>query len=168
MPWFIVDTNVLSNRRDAVGGANVALWFQRYARQVRISVVTVAEMHRGLLLLEQRASATTDRKVKARLIEGVRTRRVWYNAILERFGDRMEPIDRLVAEKWAEVSARFPSLRDRDKAIAATAMAKGYGIATRNLGDFRHAGVPLVDPFDPGTWTAESDPDPVSALMQPR
>jgi hypothetical protein len=70
--------------------------------------------------------------------------------------------------KWAEVSVRLPSLRDGDKVIAATAIAKGYRIATRNPGNFRHAGVPLVDPFDPGTWIAESDPDRVSALMQPR
>ena len=167
MPCYIVDTNVLSNRRDSSGGANVALWLQRYARRVRISVVTVAEMHRGLLLLEQRAAATTDRKVKARLTQAVRPKRDWYNAVLDRFGDRIEPINRLVAEKWAEVSVRFPSLRDGDKAIAATAMAKGYGIATRNLGDFRHAGVQLVDPFDPGTWTDEPDADPVSALLRP-
>ena len=62
------------------------------------------------------------------------------------------------------MSIRFPSLRDGDKAIAATAMAKGYGIATRNVGDFTRAGVPLVNPFDPGTWDDEQDDDPVSIL----
>ena len=166
MSRYLVDTNVLSNRRDVVGHANVATWFRRYTRQIRISVVTVAEMHRGLLLLEQKAAMTTDGKVKARLTSGLRAKRAWYDAVLDRFGDRIEPIDRVVAEKWAEVSIRFPSLRDGDKAIAATALAKGYGIATRNLGDFRNAGVPLVDPFDPDTWRDDQDDDPVTALLR--
>jgi predicted nucleic acid-binding protein len=165
-PWYVVDTNVLSNRRDAVGNPNVATWFQRYARRIRISVVTVAEMHRGLLLLEIRAAEATDPRVKARLTATLQPKRAWYNAVLDRFGDRIEPIDRAVAEKWAEVSVRFPSLRDGDKAIAATAMAKGYAIATRNLGDFRRAGVVLVDPFDPVTWVDDKDDDPVSALSR--
>lgn len=166
MPLYIVDTNVLSNRSGTVGDPNVAVWLRRYARRVRVSVVTVAEMHRGLLLLEAKAEAATDRKVKTRLIAAIRPKRAWYDAVLDRFGDRIEPIDRPVAEKWAEVSVRFPSLRDGDKAIAATAMAKGYGIATRNLGDFRRAGVPLVNPFDPETWEDDQDDDPVSVLLR--
>ena len=96
----------------------------------------------------------------------IRPKRACYNEVLDRFGDRIEPIDRLVAEKWAEVSVRFPSLRDGDKAIAATAMTRCYGIATSNLGDFRRADVPLVDPFDPDTWSDDWDDDPVAALLR--
>jgi len=166
MPRFLVDTNVLSNRRDAEGERHVAIWFQRYASLIRVSVVTVAEMHRGLLLLERTADAAGDRKAKMRLTGALKSKRAWYDTVLDRFGDRIEPIDREVAEKWAEVSVRFPSLRDGDKAIAATAIAKGYGVATRNLGDFRLAGVPLVNPFDPGTWNEEPDDDPVAGLLR--
>jgi hypothetical protein len=35
------------------------------------------------------------------------------------------------------MSVRFPSLSDADKAIDATALAKGFGVATEKLGDFR-------------------------------
>ena len=167
MTWYLVDTNVLSNRHDAVGDPRVAAWFRRYAGRIRISVVTVAEMHRGLLLLEAKADAATDPAAQARLAAALRRRRAWYDTVLDRFGDRVEPIDRTVAEKWAEVSVRFPTLRDGDKAIAATAIAKGYGIATRNLGDFRRAGVPLLNPFEPGTWSDDQDDDPLSALLRP-
>jgi predicted nucleic acid-binding protein len=166
MAGYVVGTNVLSNRRDAAGNVNVAIWFQRYARRVRISVVTVAEMYRGLLLLEEKAAAASDRKAGTRLAATLRHKRAWYNLVLDRFDDRIEPIDRAVAEKWAVASVWFPSLRDGDKVIAATAMAKGYGIATRNLGDFRRAGVPLVNPFDPGTWGDDPDEDPVTALLR--
>ena len=114
----------------------------------------------------EQARVTTDRGTKARLTAAIRPKRAWYDTVLDRFGDRIEPIDRRVAEKWAEVSVRFSSPRDGDKAIAATAIAKGYGIATRNLGDFKQAGVPLVDPFDPATWDDDGDDDPVAALLR--
>ena len=146
--WYLVDTNVLSSRKDAEGGPTVAEWLRRSARLVRVSVVTIAEMHRGLILLEAKAASVTDRGVRARMTAGLQDRRRWFSEVTERFADRIEPIDLDVARKWAKVSVLFPSLRDGDKAIAATAMAKGYGVATRDLGDFRRVGVPLVNPFD--------------------
>jgi predicted nucleic acid-binding protein len=83
------------------------------------------------------------------MVTALRSKQAWHDELLDRFRDRIEPIDLEAAQKWAEVSVRFPSLRDGDKAIAATALAKGYGIATRNFGDFRLAGLPLVNPFRP-------------------
>jgi predicted nucleic acid-binding protein len=80
--------------------------------------------------------------------------------------DRIEPFDLEVARAWAEVSIRFPSLRDGDRVIAATALAKGDAVATRNVGDPRRVGVPLVSPFDRGAWDADGDEDPVATLMQ--
>lgn len=163
---YVVDTNVLSNRGDAEGNATLIEWLRRYARQVRVSVVTVAEMHRGLILLEAKVATLSDRKVKARAQASLSRKRAWYDEVIGRFADRIEPIDVAVAERWAEVSVRFPSLRDADKAIAATALAKGYGVATENLGDFRRTGVPLVNPFDPATWDEDWEDDPMSALLR--
>jgi predicted nucleic acid-binding protein len=163
---YIADTNVLSNRGNVEGDPNLVAWLRRYAGLVRISVVTVAEMHRGLILLEAKVAALTDRKVKGREQARLVRKRAWYHEVTGRFGDRVEPIDIVVAEKWAEVSVRFPSLRDADKAIAATALAKGYGVATENLGDFRRAGLATMNPFDPSTWDADFDDDPVSALLR--
>jgi hypothetical protein len=57
-------------------------------------------------------------------------------------------------------------LRDGDKAIAATALAQGYAVATRNLGDLHRVGVPLVNPLDRGTWDADGDEDPLTMLMR--
>jgi predicted nucleic acid-binding protein len=164
-PGYLVDSNVLSNRRDALLNPNVKEWLRRNARLIRISVVTLAEIHRGLLLLQVKATAAPG-KAKARLTAAHRSKRAWYDEVLDLFGDRIEPIDLGVAQKWAEVSVRFPSLRDGDKAIAATALAKGYGVATRNLVDFRQAGVPLVNPYDSGTWDDGWDDDPVSTLLR--
>lgn len=76
----------------------------------------------------------------------------WYRQLRSRFPERLLPIDADVAEAWAEVSVRFPSIRDGDKAILATALTRGYGIATRNLRDFKAANIPLVEPSDAATW----------------
>jgi predicted nucleic acid-binding protein len=163
----IVNTNVLSNRGDAEAEPNLVEWLRRNARFVRISVVTVAEMRRGLFLLEARIVATANRKARAREQARLVTKRTWYDELTGRFADRVEPIDIVVAETWAETSVRFSSLKDEDKAIAATALAKGYGVATRNLGDFRRSGVPLVNPFDPDTWDEGPEADPVDLLIRP-
>jgi predicted nucleic acid-binding protein len=164
---YVVDTNVLSNRGDVEADPNLVEWLRRNARLVRVSVVTVAEMRRGLFLLEAKIAATPDHKVRARDQARLDWKLAWYNEVTGRFADRVEPIDIAVAEKWAETSVRFPSLRDGDKAIAATALAKDYGVATENLGDFRRAGVPLVNPFDPDTWDEGPETDPVASLMRP-
>lgn len=65
-----------------------------------------------------------------------------------------------------EISVWFPALCDADKAIAATALAKGWGVATGNLGDFRRTEVRLVNPFDPDTWDEGPETDPVASLLR--
>jgi predicted nucleic acid-binding protein len=157
----------LSNRGDVEADPKLVEWLRLNARLVRISVVMVAEMRRGLFLLEARIAATADRKVRARAQARLDWKRAWYDEVTGRFADRVEPIDIAVAERWAEVSVRFPSLRDGDKAIAATALAKGYAVATENLGDFRRSGVPLVNPFDPNTWDEGPETDPLASIMRP-
>ncbi len=164
---YVVDTNVLSNRTNAEADPNVVEWLRRNSRRVRISVVTVAEMRRDLYPLEARIAATTDRLVRAREQGRLDRKRAWHDELIGRFADRIEPIDIAVAQTWAETSVRFPSLRDDDKAIAATAIAEGYGVATKNLGHFRRTGVPLVNPFDPDTWDEGPESDPVMSLIQP-
>lgn len=165
-PAYLVDTNVLSNRGVVAADRGLVRWLRRYASLIRISVVTVAEMRRGLILLKTKVDALTDSRAMLGEQERLAHKTAWYDEVTTRFADRLEPIDLAVAEKWAEVSVRFPSLRDADKAIAATALARGYGVATRNLGDFRQAGLRLVNPFDPGTWDETPDGDPVASLMR--
>ena len=64
MPRFLVDTNVLSNRRDAEGERHVAIWFQRYASLIRVSVVTVAADSDEATI---KAAALADAKVHLRI-----------------------------------------------------------------------------------------------------
>ena len=161
---YLVDTNVVSNRGRIARDPQLSDWLARFAGVVRISVITVAEMKRGLLMFEAKVASLSDRKVAQRERERVARKREWYEELVRRFPDRLEPIDVPVAEKWAEISIRFPSLRDGDKIIAATALAKGYGVATQNIGDFRASGLPLMNPYDRETWD-EGDTDPIAPLI---
>jgi predicted nucleic acid-binding protein len=161
---YLVDTNVISNRGRIARDPHLSEWLRRFAAVVRISVITVAEMKRGLLMLEAKVASLSDRKVAQRERERLANKQEWYDEIVARFPDRLEPIDIAVAEKWAEISIRFPSLRDGDKIIAATAVAKGYGVATQNVGDFRSSGLPLVNPCDRATWD-DGEADPIAPLL---
>lgn len=154
---YIVDTNVLSRRSDQRPGSPVERWIKLNASLIRISVITIAEVKRGLLLEQRRLDELRDRRVQRREQAKQDVRLAWYERLRFRFADRIEPIDAEVAERWAEMSLRFPSLRDGDKAILATALVRGYGVATRNTRDFKGAGAPCVDPFDPASWGEEPE-----------
>lgn len=153
----LVDTNVISNSGTLDAGSDAARWVRANASLIRISVVTIAEMRRGLVLLQSRIDRQADLKVRRREQAKLDRKLAWYAELRSRFHDRIVGIDADVAERWADVSVHFPSIRDGDKAILATALVRGYGIATRNLGDFRGSGVVLIDPFDPATWDADAD-----------
>lgn len=149
---WIVDTNVIS--RPSGGEADPALqeWLARNAGLVRISVISIAEARRGLALAQMKIGRSPDVRLRRREQAKLDVKLAWYRQLRSRFAERLVPIDADVAEAWADVSVRFPSIRDGDKAILATALTHGYGIATCNLRDFKAANVPLVDPFDSATW----------------
>lgn len=149
---FLVDTNVISRGPDHRPGSPVERWIRAYAPLLRISVITIAEARRGLVLAQQTIDRLRDPGARAREQAKLDAKTAWYRTLRSRFTDRIEPIDADIAESWADISVRFPSLRDGDKAILATALVRNLGIATRNVSDFQASGVMPVNPFDPDTW----------------
>ena len=149
---WIVDTNVVSREGEEASRPDLGLWLAANAGRIRISVVTLAEMRRGIVLLRERVERLSAVDAFRRERERLKQKVAWYGMLRSRFADRLIPVDAEIAERWADVSVRVPSIRDGDKLILATAFVRGYGIATRNLRDFRSQGVPLVNPFDRATW----------------
>ncbi|WP_082406337.1 PIN domain-containing protein [Microbacterium sp. No. 7] len=61
--------------------------------------------------------------------------------------DRVLPVDQAVIDRWAALpTAR--TLPVVDSLIAATGLAHGLTVATRDARDFADLGVPTFDPFD--------------------
>jgi predicted nucleic acid-binding protein len=136
---FLLDTNVVSElRKGGTGRAHpsVVAWAGSVdAATLFLSVVTILEIERGVLLAERRDVA-----------QGA-TLRAWFERqVLPAFEGRILPIDATVARRCAALHVPDPK-SDRDALIAATALVHGLSVATRNTADFVATGVGLVDPF---------------------
>ena len=136
---FLLDTSVVSETTRPQPSAMVLGWIAAQAGETLfISAITIGELRRGALVL----AAGKKRNALLRWIE---------TGIKADFAGRILPVDTAVMERWAElqiatqkVGRRLPLM---DSLLAATALAHGLTLATRNLADFQAAGVPLLDPW---------------------
>lgn len=108
---------------------------QAPAPQFYLSVISILEIERGILLVERR-----DRAQAAALRSWVEER------VLPGFADRILPIDVAVAQRCAALHVPDP-LPERDALIAAAALVHGMTVVTRNVADFEATGVPLINPW---------------------
>ena len=138
---FVVDTNVVSELRKVRAGKadiNVAAWSESVdAAALFVSAITIMELETGVLQVER-----SDPKQGALL-------RAWLDQhVLPEFVDRVLPVDTVVALRCARL--HVPDRRsERDALIAATAIAHGMTVVTRNVADFAPTGVALLNPWDP-------------------
>lgn len=136
---FVLDTNVVSELRKAGDGRadpNVTTWLAGYdAAAFYLSAITIMELEIGVRRIERR-----DRAQGALL-------RAWLDLqVLPEFDGRVLPVDIVVALQCARLHVPDPN-SDRDALIAATALAHGMTVVTRNVADFQDIGVSLVDPW---------------------
>jgi predicted nucleic acid-binding protein len=98
-----------------------------------LSVLTIAELRRGLVLLEARGATARAQRIGA-----------WLERLQETYEPRIIPITRAVAYAWANLPA---NRSDIDSLLAATALALGLTVVTRNVSDFAGTGVTVLNPF---------------------
>ena len=139
---FLLDTNVISEATRPQASVAVLEWIAgKDAESLFLSAITLGELQRGALLLPPGAK----RKALLRWIE---------TDIRESFAGRILPVDALVMDRWAQIEVATTKAGRRlaamDGLIAATALAHGLTLATRNQSDFEGRGVPLVDPWAGG------------------
>jgi toxin FitB len=137
---FLLDTNAVSEALRPRPDARVLAWLRANEARAWLSVLTIGEIEAGI-------RGAPD----ARRAEGLRT---WLDEVLvPQFTHRLLPLDLAVARTWGErtaaARARGTPVGAVDALIAATAVRHGLAVATRNVRDFEHLAVEVVDP-----WTA--------------
>jgi predicted nucleic acid-binding protein len=138
MPWLLDTVLVSELRKSGQCDPHVLAWQAGIkGQEAFISVITLNEVWFGILSVESR-----DPAFAARLHD-------WYAKILvPGFQDALLAVDRLVAEKAAELRQRL-ALSYNDALIAGTALVHGLTLATRNEADFAATGITLVNPWRP-------------------
>ncbi|RWB78422.1 MAG: type II toxin-antitoxin system VapC family toxin [Mesorhizobium sp.] len=137
---LLLDTNVLSEVTRPAPDTRVLEWLNELDEDRSfISVVSIAEIRRGVALMDE------GRKREA-LAE-------WLARDLpQRFDQRVLPVDEAVALAWGDLMGlakrrgRGPS--SMDGMIAATAIARQLTLATRNTKDFEGFRIELFDPWN--------------------
>lgn len=132
---YLADANVLSEPTRAEPDARVIEWLSRNKRSYVVDPIIIAEIRIGILRLQPGRKRTGLTK--------------WYESVVQLV--ECVPWDRTVGLRWAalmaELKRRGESLPLLDSMIAATALTHGFTVATRNVADFRRAGVRVVNPF---------------------
>jgi toxin FitB len=142
MNGWLLDTNVLSELSKTRPDPRVVAWVTaRFEADLHVSTLTFAEIAKGIA-----KRAVTDPIAARRIERSAQSTRA-------RFADRVLPIDDDVLRHWAQImgvaEARGRPVDGLDQIFAATAMAHGLVLATRNTRDFPPdvVGVPIVDPW---------------------
>ncbi len=135
---YLLDTNVLSELRPGKPQAHAAVraWAASLNdREAYLSVISILELHRGILRLERKTPP-----------EGGALR-AWFEALRATYATRILPFGEQAALLCAGLHVPNPCA-ERDAMIAATALEHGFTVVTRNVDDFAGTGVRLVNPWD--------------------
>ncbi len=136
---LLLDTCVLSEFAKKQPDTTVVRWLSAQLEdRFYISVITIGELKRGVERLPPSARREQLNQWLAR-------------DILERFDGRIVAIDTVTMLRWGGLRAHLDAIgkpmQPIDSLIAATALARGFDLATRNLNDFAHAGLQIVNPW---------------------
>jgi len=132
---YLLDTNVVSETRKRRVAPGVTAFFAAVdSIALYVSVLTLGELRKGVA-----ARGRTDPLSAERL-------GIWVDGLETTFSSRLLSVDAAVARIWGELSAAR-SLPVIDTLIAATAIAGGLTLVTRNIRDVAATGVSLLDPW---------------------
>jgi predicted nucleic acid-binding protein len=132
---YLVDANVLSEPTRASPAGRVVQWLRDHEADLVVDPIVLGELELGVL----------------RLPKG--RRRLELERWLQQTTQQLPclPMTAQTAGHWArllaELQRRGLAMPIKDSLIAATALAHGLTVVTRNTRDFQRTGVALIDPF---------------------
>lgn len=132
---YLVDLNVISEATKPRPDERVVAWLRKHESALVLDPVVLGEIRLGILLLPE--------SKRRRALDA------WFN---QRIGSMVcLAWDTATAMRWAELlaglRAKGLAMPLKDSMIAASALTHGFVVATRNVTDFRPAGVQVVNPF---------------------
>jgi toxin FitB len=135
---FLVDTNIISEvRKGDRCNPNVTNWYSGIREsEIFLSVLVLGEIRKGIEL------ARRNDRPKAEALGR------WLQRLETEFGDRILPIDTLIADEWGRMSAVRP-IPTIDGLLGATSKVYGLTLVTRDHDDLDGLGVSVVNPFEP-------------------
>ena len=137
---YLIDTCVISELAKADPNEKVASWAaQSDEDEFYLSSLTFGELHKGIYKL-------LPSKRRERLNQWVEI------DLKERFRNRIIDIDLEVAKAWGKIQGQLEvqghPMAAIDSLIAATGMAHGLIVVTRNTTDMEQSGVLLLNPWE--------------------
>jgi predicted nucleic acid-binding protein len=137
---IVLDTNVVSELMRVTPSREVLAWTDRQAASTLfLSALTLAEIRFGLAALPRGKRRNT--------LTGV-----FEDEIRPMFGDRVLAFDEPASHEYAQLRATARSqghaISDADALIAASARARNFVVATRDVMPFHHAGLRVINPFE--------------------
>ena len=132
---YLLDTNVVSELRRRRPHGAVLDWIADVpAEQLFVSAVTVGEIQAGIEIARGRDIA------KAEEIGA------WLDRVLASYG--VLTMDAPAFREWARLMHGRSDTMAEDAMIAAIATVHRLTVVTRNVRDFSHLGVELLNPFE--------------------
>ena len=137
---ILVDTNVVSEPWKPMPDERVVAWIDaQIVETLYLSAVTVAELRFGIAAMPMgRKRTTLDNRLE--------------HEVLPLFQGRVLSFDLEAARAYADLMAQAKmsgrAIGKADGYIAATAIARGFTVATRDIGPFKAAGLKFINPWE--------------------
>ena len=137
---YLLDTCVISELVKPAADEKVTSWISNGIEEtIHLSVITIGEIQKGITKLP----ASAKRRQLQRWLD---------NDLIERFENRIVPIDQKVARMWGKILAQAEKkgrqLPAIDGLIAATGLAYNMTVVTRNVSDMQVDGLSVFNPWE--------------------